>query len=159
MTNPITSETSTSFDESKRLPSFVESKVADCQLMELPRVATRSGSLTAVQSDDWFPVSIRRVYYLFDVPGGASRGGHAHHELVQLLVAASGSFEVVLDDGKSRKVVILNRPYQGLLIVPGIWREIQNFSSGSICLVLASEKYAEEDYVRDYRRFLTARRV
>ena len=96
---------------------------------------------------------LKRIYYLYDVPGGAERGGHAHKDLQQLIVAASGCFDVVLDDGKNRKVVELNRPYYGLYIVPGIWREIINFSSGAICLVLASQKYDKDDYIRDYNQF------
>jgi len=97
---------------------------------------------------------VRRVYYLFDVPGGESRGGHAHRELQQLIVAAGGSFDVVIDDGKNRKIVNLNRPYFGLHIIPGIWRELVNFSSGAICLVLASATYDASDYIRDYEEFI-----
>jgi dTDP-4-dehydrorhamnose 3,5-epimerase-like enzyme len=100
------------------------------------------------------PFDVKRLYYLYDVPGGAERGGHAHKGLHQLIVAASGSFDVVLDDGKNRKVVELNRPYYGLYVIPGIWRELINFSSGAICLVLASEKYNIDDYIRDYEEFL-----
>ena len=100
------------------------------------------------------PFEVKRVYYLYDIPGGAERGGHAHKNLQQLIIAASGSFTVVLDDGKTKRSVSLNRPYQGLLIVPGIWRELVDFSSGAICLVLASEKYDESDYIREYNDFL-----
>lgn len=99
------------------------------------------------------PIEIRRVYYLYDVPGGASRGGHAHRDLHQILVAAGGSFDVLLDDGRNRRTVMLNRPYHALHIVPGIWRELSNFSSGSICLVLASAVYEESDYLRNYESF------
>ena len=99
------------------------------------------------------PFKIKRVYYLYDVPGGEERGGHAHKNLFQLIVAASGSFDVVLDDGFEKKTIQLNRPYNGLIIVPGIWRELSNFSSGSICLVLASEVYKIKDYIRDYSLF------
>jgi len=102
---------------------------------------------------DDIPFKIKRVYYLYDVPGGEERGGHAHKKLYQLVVAASGSFDIVLDDGKMKKSINLNRPYFGLSIVPGIWREIVNFSSGSICLVLASEFYSIKDYIRDYQLF------
>jgi dTDP-4-dehydrorhamnose 3,5-epimerase-like enzyme len=100
------------------------------------------------------PFDVKRIYYLYDVPGGAQRGGHAHKELQQLIVAAGGCFDIVLDDGKNKKVIELNRPYYGLLIVPGIWREIINFSSGATCLVLASHKYDESDYFREYKDFL-----
>jgi dTDP-4-dehydrorhamnose 3,5-epimerase-like enzyme len=107
-----------------------------------------------VENSDSIPFDVKRVYYLYDVPGGESRGGHAHCELYQLIVAAGGSFDVVLDDGKVKRTIALNRPYHGLLIVPGLWRELQNFSSGATCLVLASEKYDEKDYIRDYEDFL-----
>ena len=99
------------------------------------------------------PFAVNRVYYLYDVPGGESRGGHAHKELQQFIVAASGSFDVTVDDGESRRTFTINRPYRGLLVVPGIWRELDNFSSGSVCLVLASTEYSEEDYIRDYNEF------
>ena len=98
---------------------------------------------------------VKRVYYLYDVPGGESRGGHAHKALYQLIVAVSGSFSVTLDDGKNKKTFVLNRPYQGLLVVPGIWRTLDDFSSGAVCMVLASEKYDEMDYVREYEEFLS----
>lgn len=127
--------------------------VEDCNLIKLPKIHNNSGNLTSLENGSYFPFTINRVYYLYDVPGGTERGGHAHKELKQLLVAASGSFEVVLDDGKYKKVVALNRPDYGLLIVPGIWRELRNFSSGAICLVLASTEYKEGDYIRDYDQF------
>jgi len=100
------------------------------------------------------PFEVRRTYYLYDIPGGESRGGHAHKELYQLIIAAGGSFDVLLDDGENKKVVTLNRPYFGLLVVPGIWRELLEFSSGAICLVLASHKYEESDYIREYAQFM-----
>jgi uncharacterized RmlC-like cupin family protein len=100
------------------------------------------------------PFDVKRVYYLYDVPGGESRGGHAHIELEQLIIAASGSFKVELDDGQNKKTFILNRPYQGLYILPGIWRELNDFSSGSVCFVIASKKYEENDYIRDYSDFI-----
>lgn len=131
--------------------------VWDCQVFELPRIQTDAGVITALNNGVDLPFNVRRVYYLYDVPGGAQRGGHAHKELIQLMVAASGSFDVILDDGRNRKVVSLNRPYLGLLIVPGIWRELVNFSSGSICLVLASDVYREEDYLRSYETFLKSK--
>ena len=104
------------------------------------------------------PFEIKRVYYLYDVPGGESRGGHAHKNLYQLIVAASGAFSVTLDDGKEKRTILLNRPYQGLLVVPGIWRELNDFSSGAVCLVLASEKYDENDYIRIYNDFLVCKK-
>jgi len=127
--------------------------IYNCNVVELTKIHNRAGNITIVQNGDTQPFDIRRVYYLYDVPGGSERGGHAHKALRQMIVAASGAFEVILDDGVNRKIVQLNRPYYGLLIVPGIWREIVNFSSGAICLVLASEKYDANDYIRDYDVF------
>jgi dTDP-4-dehydrorhamnose 3,5-epimerase-like enzyme len=112
------------------------------------------GNLTVVENGKTIPFDVKRVYYLYDIPGGESRGAHAHRELKQLVIAASGSFDVVLDDGNVKRTVTLNRPYQGLLIVPGIWRELINFSSGAVCLVLASLIYDEKDYIRDYNIFI-----
>jgi len=132
--------------------------VRDCRLLELPRIGTEAGSITSLNSGDELEFEIRRVYYLYDVPGGESRGGHAHRTLLQLLVAGSGSFDVLLRDGLDERVVTLNRPYYGLLIVPGVWRELQNFSSGSICLVMASAPYSEADYIRDYKEFVELKR-
>jgi hypothetical protein len=130
-----------------------KSSIFDCCVLELNKVYNRSGNLTAIEGRSDIPFDIKRIYYLYDVPGGAQRGGHAHKELQQLIVAASGCFDVVIDDGKNRKVVELNRPYYALHIVPGIWREIINFSSGAICLVMASHKYDENDYIREYTVF------
>lgn len=127
--------------------------VYDCSLVELPRISSPSGSLTPVYGSVTLPFEIRRVYYLYDIPGGEARGGHAHRGLHQLIVAASGSFDVLLDDGTNRRVVHLNRPYYGLYLTNMIWRELLNFSSGGICLVLASELYDESDYYRDYELF------
>ena len=132
---------------------FTVSKVSDCQTIELQKIHNRAGNITAINELVDIHFKIKRVYYLYDVPGGEERGGHAHKNLNQLVVAASGSFDIVLNDGKKKKTVNLNRPYFGLNIVPGIWREIINFSSGSICLVLASELYSSEDYIRDYEIF------
>lgn len=128
--------------------------IDNCIITELPRVHNPAGNITVLQNGSNIPFDVKRVYYLYDIPGGSERGGHAHRKLWQLIVAASGSFDIVLDDGHKRKTVTLNRPYYGLLIVPGIWREIFNFSSGSVCLVLASNKYEESDYIRNYGEFV-----
>lgn len=133
--------------------------IYSCNVLELSRIHNPSGNITIVQSDSALPFNVKRVYYLYDVPGGSERGGHAHKDLQQLIVAASGSFDVILDDGVMKKTVHLNRPNYGLLIVPGIWREIINFSSGAICLVLASEKYAPNDYIHDYSEFVRIKRT
>ena len=127
--------------------------VYDCSILELPKIDNPAGSITPINSAVNVPFEIARVYYLYDVPGGASRGGHAHKELEQLIVAASGSFDVILDDGTNRRTVHLNRPYSGLLMPRMIWRELVNFSSGGICLVLASRKYNPDDYIRDHEIF------
>lgn len=127
--------------------------VFDCSVVFLDKHEHTTGNLSVVEGNKTFPFPIQRVYYLYDVPGGESRGGHAHKDLYQLLVAVSGSFDVTLDDGSIKRTVSLNRSYQGLLIVPGIWRELNNFSSGSVCLVLASLTYDEADYIRDYIEF------
>ncbi len=131
------------------------SSVYDCSILQLDKIHNRAGNITVVTGEDTLPFPIRRVYYLYDVPGGEERGGHAHRGLHQLIVAVSGSFEVMLDDGKNKKIVRLNRPDFGLLVVPGIWRELFEFSSGSVCLVLASEVYSESDYLRNYEEFKT----
>ncbi len=111
------------------------------------------GNITVVENNKTIPFEVKRTYYLYDVPGGESRGGHAHIELSQLIIAASGSFRVMLDDGNVKRSFLLNRPYQGLYIVPGIWRELDDFSSGSVCLVLASNLYEEVDYIREYQLY------
>ena len=131
-----------------------KSTIYDCCVNELPKIHNRGGNITPIDSGLNLPFQIARTYYLYDIPGGETRGGHAHKNLHQLIIAASGSFDILLDDGVNKKTVNLNRPYYGLHIVPGIWRELSNFSSGSICLVLASEKYDENDYFRDYNNFL-----
>ena len=132
-----------------------KSTVYDCTIIELDKHhSERKGNITVVENDKDIPFEVRRTYYLYDVPGGESRGAHAHKELSQLIVAASGSFTVTLDDGKVKRSFLLNRPYQGLLVVPGIWRDLIDFSSGSVCLVLASHEYNEEDYIRNYNDFL-----
>ena len=128
--------------------------VYDCSVIELPRIYSRQGNLTPVHEYEDIPFKIERVFYLYDIPGGEDRGAHAHKECHQFLIAASGSFEIVLDDGKNKRTVVLNRPYYGLHIPPGIWAAEQGFSSGSICLVLASHKYNEADYIREYELYL-----
>lgn len=128
--------------------------VYDCTMIELSKNHREKGNLTVVQNEKEIPFDVKRCYYLYDVPGGEERGGHSHKQLKQLIIAASGSFDVRLDDGLVKRTFTLNRPYQGLLVVPGIWRDLDNFSSGSVCLVLASEVYQKEDYIRDYNEFL-----
>ena len=132
--------------------------LSDCRIIQLPKIADPRGNLTFVEGGRHAPFAIRRVYYLYDVPGGAERGGHGHKTLQQVMIAMSGSFDVVLDDGRERRRFHLNRSYYGLYIPPMIWRELDNFSSGSVCLVLASEVYDEADYFRDYQQFLAATR-
>ena len=127
--------------------------VFDCSIIHFPKIQNRAGNITPIQNNIESPFAIKRVYYLYDVPGGESRGAHAHKELEQLIIAASGSFDVTIDDGKNKKTFSLNRPYFGLHLKPGMWRELSNFSSGSICLVLASLLYDESDYIRDYEDF------
>lgn len=129
------------------------SDIHNCNVVEMEKNHNPAGNITVFQNGMSQAFDVKRVYYLYDVPGGSERGGHAHKELHQLIVAASGSFDVILDDGRNKKIIQLNRPYFGLLVVPGIWREIVNFSSGAICLVLASDKYKEEDYIRDFSQF------
>ena len=132
----------------------MKSSIYDCVILLLNKIHDRAGNITIVEGQKTIPFDIKRIYYLYDIPGGVERGGHAHKKLHQLMVAASGSFNVLLDDGKNKKNVTLNRPDFGLLIVPGIWRELVEFSSGAVCLVLASELYDEEDYFRTYQEFI-----
>jgi len=131
--------------------------VNKCTTIDLPKISDPRGNLTFIEGSRHVPFDIQRVYYLYDVPGGAERGGHAHKALHQLIIAMSGSFDVLLDDGKSKKRVHLSRSYNGLYICPMIWRELDNFSSGSVCMVLASNKYDETDYYRDYDQFMKDR--
>ncbi|MEO5990241.1 MAG: FdtA/QdtA family cupin domain-containing protein [Ferruginibacter sp.] len=131
----------------------MQNRVNECVILPLSKIHNRAGNITIVEGQQKVPFDIKRIYYLYDVPGGEDRGAHAHRELRQLIVAASGSFDVTLDDGKMKKTFSLNRPYEGLLVIPGIWRELDNFSSGSVCLVLASQVYEENDYIRDYEDF------
>jgi hypothetical protein len=127
--------------------------VFDCNIIELPRIHNRAGNITVAENHVHIPFDVKRIYYLYDIPGGESRAAHGHKELEQLIIAASGSFDITIDDGVNKKTVQLNRPYMGLHVKPGIWRNISNFSSGAICLVLASMLYTEEDYLRDYDEF------
>jgi hypothetical protein len=128
-----------------------------CKIIDLPKIQDPRGNLTFIEGGVQVPFDIQRVYYLYDVPGGSERGGHAHKDLHQLIIAMSGSFDVVLDDGNSKKRVHLCRSYYGLYVCPMIWRELDNFSSGSVCMVLASNRYDEADYYRDYDEFTRAR--
>ena len=138
----------------------------DCTMVELDKHhSDRKGNLTVVENADsstasgqgTLPFDVKRVYYLYDVPGGENRGSHAHRDLSQLIIAASGSFRVTLDDGKCKRSFFLNRPYQGLYVKPGMWRDLEDFSSGAVCMVLASEVYQAEDYIRDYNEFIKFR--
>lgn len=130
--------------------------IEDCKLVELPKIVDERGNLTFIESGRHLPFDIKRVYYLYDVPGGASRAAHGHKALHQLMIAMSGSFDVTLDDGRSKQRFHLNRSYQGLYITPMMWRDLDNFSSGAVCMVLASEFYDESDYFRNYDDFLRA---
>lgn len=134
-------------------------RIQDCQILTLSQLGNRHGHLTIIENEQDVPFEIKRVYYLYDIPGGESRGGHGHIQLESLIVAVSGSFDVTVDDGFERKTISLNRPYHGLNIKPGMWRELHNFSSGAVCLVLASELYNEADYIRDYQHYLALSQV
>ena len=132
--------------------------VFDCSIVELDRHhSDRKGNLTVVENGKTLPFDVKRVYYLYDVPGGENRGAHAHKDLKQLIIAASGSFTVTLDDGKCKRSFFMNRPYQGLYVMPGLWRDLVDFSSGAVCMVLASDVYKKEDYIRDYKGFIDFR--
>lgn len=128
--------------------------IDDCLIIELPKISDPRGNLTFVESERHIPFDVKRVYYLYDVPGGAERGGHGHKNLQQFIIAMSGSFDIVLDDGVNQKRIHMNRSYYGLYVCPMMWRDITNISSGAVCLVLASEYYDEADYLRDYDEFL-----
>ncbi len=144
----------------KHQTSETKFSVYDCGIITLDRHhSQRKGDISVIENGETIPFDVKRIYYLYDVPGGESRGGHAHKELQQLILAASGSFTVTLDDGRVRRTFNLNRPYQGLLVKPGIWRTLDDFSSGSVCLVLASDKYDAEDYLREYDDFIKYRNI
>lgn len=129
--------------------------VFDCTIIELDKHhSDRKGNISVVENGTTLPFDVKRAYYLYDVPGGESRGAHAHYNLEQLIIAVSGSFTVILDDGKCKRSFFLNRPYQGLYVRPGLWRDLSDFSSGAVCLVLASDIYLKEDYIRDYTEFI-----
>jgi len=131
--------------------------VFDCNVIHLPKIYNKAGSITPVENSSEIPFDVKRIFYLYDIPGGEARGGHAHHALEQFIIAASGSFDITVDDGRSKKTIQLNRPYMGLHIKPLIWDYMSNFSSGAIVLVLASGFYDEKDYIRDYENFKTIR--
>jgi len=133
--------------------------IYDCSVIELPKISNRQGNITPIHEYKNIPFKIERVFYLYDIPGGEDRGAHAHKECHQFLIAAGGSFEIVLDDGLNKRTVTLNRPYFGLHIPPGIWAAEQGFSSGSVCLVLTSHKYSESDYIRSYEEFLEYKKL
>ncbi|MQP24955.1 WxcM-like domain-containing protein [Flavobacterium sp. LMO8] len=132
------------------------STIQDCKLLNIPKIEDPRGNLSVIENNV-IPFEIERVYYLYDVPSGAERGGHSHKEQQEFLVALSGSFDVILNDGNQQKTVTLNKPFQGLLITNGIWRELKNFSSGAVCLVIASDVFSEEDYIREFSEFLVTK--
>jgi len=136
-----------------RIQIHSQSRITDCHIITLSRHHHANGNLTAVNNGLDLPFDIQRTFYIYDVPGGAERGGHSHYTCHEFIIAISGSFDVTIDDGSEKRTYTLNRPYQGLLVVPGIWRTLQNFSSGSVCLALASHHYDEDDYVRNYEQF------
>lgn len=133
---------------------MIKTNVFDCSVIELPRHKNRAGNISIAENNINLPFEVKRVFYIYDIPGGEERGAHAHKECHQFLIAASGSFEIEMNDGINKRTVVLNRPYYGLHIPPGIWAAEKGFSSGAICLVLASELYNEEDYIRDFNKFL-----
>lgn len=133
---------------------MIISNVSQCRIIELDKIQNRAGNLTVVHNQLSVPFNIERIYYLYDVPTNSERGGHAHKELYQLIIASSGSFKISVDDASQKTSFLLNNPNKGLLVIPGIWRDLSDFSSGSVCLVLASMKYTELDYIRDYQEFL-----
>lgn len=157
--NEVKSEDLISYEKEVQVKKFPKCyNVFDCTMVELDKHhSERKGNLTVVENGKTLPFDVKRVYYLYDIPGGESRGAHAHRDLEQFIVAASGSFNVTLDDGNCKRTFFLNRPYQGLYVKPGMWRDLSDFSSGAVCMVLASEVYQKEDYIRDYNEFLDFR--
>jgi hypothetical protein len=145
-----------SFQEDKMME---QRSVNECRIIELPKITDPRGNLTFIENSNHIPFDIKRVYYLYDVPGGSDRGSHAHKNLHQFIVAMAGSFDVELDDGKNKKRFQLNRSYYGLYVCPMMWRLLDNFSSGAVCMVLASEFYSAQDYHRDYDTFVAATKV
>ena len=135
-----------------------DSTVNDCKIIQLSKIHNRAGNITIIENNLDIPFEVKRIYYLYDIPSNETRGGHAHKELYQLIIGASGSFNINLNDGVDDKTIFLNRPDFGLLILPGIWRDLSDFSSGSVCLVFASEIYSENDYIRDYDEFITLKK-
>lgn len=132
------------------------STIQDCKLLNIPKIEDPRGNLSVIENNV-IPFEIKRVYYLYDIPSGAERGGHSHKEQQEFLVALSGSFDVILNDGKEEKIITLNKPFEGLLITNTIWRELKNFSSGAVCLVIASDVFSEEDYIREFVGFLKSK--
>ncbi len=139
--------------------SHKTSRVENCPLITLDKHHHENGNLSVVENFNEVPFELRRIYYLYDIPGGEERGGHSHRHCEEFIIAVSGSFDIVIDDGMNRRIVSLNRSNVGLLVKPGIWRILNNFSSGAVCLVIASEEYDESDYVRDYAEFQQLTRV
>ncbi len=135
---------------------MTQRSVNECRIIDLPKISDSRGNLTFIENSNHIPFDIKRVYYLYDVPGGSDRGSHAHRNLHQFIIAMSGSFDVVLDDGRQKKRFQLNRSHYGLYVCPMMWRYLDNFSSGSVCLALVSEKYIEDDYIREYDTYLSA---
>lgn len=132
---------------------MITTTIYDCSIIEIDKHHHDKGNISVVENGSTVLFDVKRVFYLYDIPGGVSRGGHAHKEIYQFIIAASGSFDIILDDGENKRTVSLNRPYRGLLITPGIWGELDNFSSGSVCLVLASQIFSEQEYIRGYNLF------
>jgi WxcM-like, C-terminal. len=137
----------------------MESNIYNCSVLTLPKIHNRAGNITPLNNFIDLPFGIERVFYLYDIPGGESRGGHAHKLCHQFIIAVSGSFDVTMDDGHNQKTISLNRPNYGLHIVPGVWNHLSNFSSGAVCLVLASHKYEESDYIRTYNDFIKTKEI
>jgi hypothetical protein len=138
---------------------MIETSVFNCRIIKLPRIQNRAGNITHITNQIEIPFNVKRIFYIYDIPGGVNRGAHSHKECHQFLIAVSGSFRIELNDGVIKRTIMLNRPYLGLYIPPGIWSAEKSFSSGAICLVLASDKYNESDYIRDYSVFLKSKKV